>query len=300
MHRGIVGVVVALGMGCGGPTAQAAPPREARLDPAIAESSALVASRTWPGVFWTLSDSGNAAELFAVDADGRLLRRVPVQGADNIDWEELALDDDGHLWIADIGNNDDLRRDLAVHRVAEPDPTGTAPAVVERTVAVVYPEQTAWPDPTGRRFDAEALFWGDGTLWLLTKQRADRSTTLYRFGSLEGESKLDKVGALALGGDPKRYGGLATAADLHPSGRWLALLTYHALIVFERPADGRSWLSHEVHRVALDQDVTVQCEGVAWDGWSVLLTNEDRRIFRIADPFRTDRFPDRAPGAGGR
>ena len=32
-------------------------------------------------------------------------------------------------------------------------------------------------------------------------------------------------------------------------------------------------------------------EGLAWDGWSLLVTNERRDVFRIADPFRAAAFP---------
>jgi hypothetical protein len=266
-----------------------------QLDRRISESSGLVESRAWPGVFWTHNDSGDSPRVFAVRANGALVREVAVEGAGNVDWEDIAVGEAGRLWLADTGNNGNDRRDLTVYGLPEPDPAGEGPVRADRVIHVSYPEQRGFPDPAARNFDAEALFWADGTLWLLTKHRSDLKTVLYRFPALQGDVSLERVQEFDLGGDPNRYGGSATAADLDPSGRYLALLSYHALFVFERPADGRSWLGQLVHRVDLDQGDLRQCEGVAWDGDAVLITNEEGRMFRIADPLHQARFPERTP-----
>jgi hypothetical protein len=96
--------------------ALAADPQIVSLDPAIAESSGLARSSV-DGVFWTHGDSGTEPLLFAIDREGRLRATVRVTGATNLDWEDLTSDGAGHLWIGDIGNNANNRRDLAVHRV---------------------------------------------------------------------------------------------------------------------------------------------------------------------------------------
>ena len=84
---------------------------------AISESSGLVASRTHDGVFWTHNDSGDAPRIFAIDRSGALLAEVVVEGARNRDWEDIAIDDTGHLFLADIGNNGSQRLDLTVYKV---------------------------------------------------------------------------------------------------------------------------------------------------------------------------------------
>ena len=99
--------------------------------PALREGSALLRSRRYEGVYWSLNDSRNGAVLFAFDRDGRPVRPagaegayagVAVTGAENRDWEALAADDAGNLYIGDAGNNSNKRRDLAVYIVPEPDP----------------------------------------------------------------------------------------------------------------------------------------------------------------------------------
>ncbi|MEO6810963.1 MAG: hypothetical protein ABI353_17770, partial [Isosphaeraceae bacterium] len=64
--------------------------------PAIREASGIVASRRHPGVFWVHNDSGNPPALFAVRRDGSLIQEFAV-GVPNVDWEDVATDDNGHL-----------------------------------------------------------------------------------------------------------------------------------------------------------------------------------------------------------
>src|SRR5687767_4556689 len=80
--------------------------RAGKIEPkAISESSGLVASRRHDGVFWTVNDSGNAPVLYAITREGKAIAEFPVD-AKNVDWEDLAIDDAGHLYVADVGNND--------------------------------------------------------------------------------------------------------------------------------------------------------------------------------------------------
>lgn len=266
------------------------------MNDVVAEPSGLIRSRRYPAVFWTHGDSGCAASIYAIAGDGKLIRAFRVEGAGNTDWEDIALDDAGHLFLADTGNNANDRRDLAIHRLVEPDPRGESDVVtVERTYRFHYAEQKMFPDPKALNFDAEAIFWARGQLYLLNKHRGDMKTELYRIPeeAAEHEVALEPLGSFLVGGDKSRYGGMVTGADVTEDGRFLAVLTYHALFVFERPADGDQYLSHLVNRINFDQEQMQQVECVAWDGWSLLLANEDRKIFRLDNPFekRTKLFP---------
>lgn len=58
----------------------------------IRESSGVVASHQFEGVYWTLNDSGNPAVLYATTLEGKSIGEFTVQGATDRDWEVLALD----------------------------------------------------------------------------------------------------------------------------------------------------------------------------------------------------------------
>jgi hypothetical protein len=291
---GTIALTLLLGLGCGKPS-----PTGVALDASIREPSGVTASPNHPGVFWVHGDSGTGNWLFAIDGDGKLLARVRIKGAQNIDWEDITADDHGNLWIGDIGNNDSGRRDLAVHRVAEPDPRGGVDEVrVDLSVGFSYPEQREFGNKLAD-FDAESLLWWDGQLWLLTKHRSNDLTHLYRFASLTGEAvELERVatfdlGASLEGSERKPWTGQATAAEVAPDGKHWALLSYDAAFVFELPpaGAGAELFARLVNRINFDQDRTRQVEALTWDGSGLLIINEDRHVFRVADPFTASSLP---------
>lgn len=257
--------------------------------PAINESSGLVQSRKFPGLFWTHNDSGDEARLFVIRRDGSLVSEVRIDGARSVDWESITADDEGNLYIGDIGNNANRRRDLVVYRIAEPDPKGRSTVPVDREIRFRYAEQRAFPDPRQINFDAEALFWADGNLYLLTKHRSDTRTVLYRFPSLESDEIVDLIPV----GEFDTRDSSVTGAEATADGRVLAVLTYTALHLFERRDDAEHDLSRPVLRIDFATLATKQCEGVAWDGDDVVFTNEQGEIHRIIEPLsrRPSRYP---------
>lgn len=270
----------------------------------LTEISGIVKSATYPDVWWVHNDSGHAARLFAVDAEGQVIvpeglqrrfrgekaRRgrepwpgLSIEDASNADWEDIALAD-GRLYIGDIGNNANARRDLGIYVVNEPNPRAVPSARALRFLPVRYPEQRAFPGEVWH-FDSEALFVSDGRPYLITRFRQpgrpdafESGARLYRLDTehTDRENILVQVDAH----DELR---LASAADLSPDGRLLAVLTYTALWVFEKPESGDRWLSGRARRLRLSLRQTKQAESVCWDDAETLrVVNEQREIFRIA------------------
>src|SRR4051794_20211960 len=138
--------------------------RLGRLEhPAIREASGIVASRRHAGVFWVHNDSGNPAALFAVRRDGSLVREYAVR-APNLDWEDIAADDKGHLYLADTGNNGGLLAVRTIYQLDEPDP--------EKAPAGPLPvrKSSSYRMARGERFDAESLFLDGGRAVLIAKR----------------------------------------------------------------------------------------------------------------------------------
>ncbi|MBC9226151.1 hypothetical protein GL325_07455 [Aeromicrobium sp. 636] len=88
-------------------------------DPRITESSGLAVSTAEDDLAYTVNDSGNAAEVFAVDLTTGAVVGVTTVRAQFRDVEALALRD-GTLWIGDIGDNRAERGDLALYAIEEP------------------------------------------------------------------------------------------------------------------------------------------------------------------------------------
>ena len=122
----------------------------------VSESSGLARANT-AGTFYTFADAGNEPVLYKVDMTGRLLERSQLPFS-NVDWESIAQDDKGTLFIADAGNNSSNRRDLAVYRLN--------PGTSETTkIKLTYSDQKAFPPgKKDRNFDCEASLWNGGKL----------------------------------------------------------------------------------------------------------------------------------------
>jgi hypothetical protein len=223
---GRAGAVVALVAACLlGPLAPAAAGARAEVllridDPRVVESSGLVASRRHPGVLWTHNDSGDAARLFAVGRDGRVLATLRLAGVRARDWEALALgrDDRGApaLFVGDIGDNQGVWPWVTVYRVAEPAGLRDATVPAERF-------RLRYPD--GPR-DAEALLVDPRGNRLYVASKGEAGGGLYR---APAALRRDRVNLLRrVGWVPP----LVTDGAFSPDGRTLVLRDYQAAHVY--------------------------------------------------------------------
>ncbi|MBW3599032.1 MAG: hypothetical protein KY475_17390 [Planctomycetes bacterium] len=247
-------------------------------DPDIQEASALEASRRFPGVFWTVPDSGNPPHLIAIDRTGRVLAKYHVSEAVNLDWECLALDEAGNLYICDVGNNvingHSRLHQRWVYVVREPDPRapsddeaagdGLRKLAVERTIFVRYPD---------RPFDIEAAFAWGRQVYFISKTRDHAAIYRLPTSDAEGPVRLEKVAELP---------GLdrATGAALSPDGRRLAVCTYHDVWLYPATAaDGFALKRRRpTHRLPYEARGVEAC---AWDGKDLVLLSEAGRIYRL-------------------
>lgn len=237
------------------------------------EVSGIVASRQWPGVFWVHNDSGDETRIYPVGRDGRIRQSargsdkpgVLVGGVINSDWEAIALDASGHVIIADVGNNSNGRRDLALHYVVEPEPTAGFTGLL-KSIFVRYPEQQAWPAPKSDfNYDCEGVFTKGDTVYFVTKRRSDSLTRLYRLD----DPQTGRVNPLTPLADFD-VRGRTTGADASPDGRRLAVLTYTAIWLFEATTPGGDdWFAGSVWWLPFTG--APGAEGICFDGNDTLL-----------------------------
>ncbi len=240
-----------------------------KLDhPAIREASGIVASRLHPGVFWVHNDSGNESVLFAVRRDGKLVREFKV-AAPNVDWEDIATDDHGKLYIADTGNNHELLPSRAVYVVDEPDPDSPGDQPLKTVRAIHYRFEKK------RRFDCESLYIWKDRAYLITKRYDGREAERYSI-AVDSAAPIFKPLIPRYEGTLAEFTEPATGADLSADGRRLAVCSLKSARVYEiDPESGPRPISF----VRYDAD---QVEAICWDGDDLLLANEQRGMFRIA------------------
>lgn len=137
-------------------------PCRAKLPTVLKEVSGM--TRLPNGDLWLLNDSKNTSDLFRFDpAEGKLMetRRLPVK---NYDWEDLAHDPAGHLYIGDFGNNANRRQNLRIFRYNPA--TGALDSIQFR-----YPDQSAFPPAQEKdwNFNCEAMIFFNDSLHLFSK-----------------------------------------------------------------------------------------------------------------------------------
>lgn len=88
-------------------------------DPRIDESSGLVLSRDDADLAFTINDSGGDPVVYAVNVvSGETVGTATLEAdRDPVDTEALSIDGAGTLWIADTGDNDRDRDDVALYSV---------------------------------------------------------------------------------------------------------------------------------------------------------------------------------------
>lgn len=199
----------------------------ALLPQQINESSGLAGTSDGQS-FWTHNDSGGLPELYRVGLDGALKEVVKFRSIGNRDWEDLASDGDGRLWIGDFGNNGNARRDLKIY-ILPPEWEKAPDEDKIDTITFRYARQTEFPGPAGHRnYDCEAFFYHDGHLYLFSKNtgRKPRYTMLYKMPAGAGDYTLQPV-------DSIRLNETITGADISPDGKQFALLSYGKVFFFE-------------------------------------------------------------------
>jgi hypothetical protein len=237
--------------------------------PRLSESSGVAASRRHPGVLWTLNDSGHAPWIFATDTLGRDLGAFRVTGADDGDWEAIALGPCGRrecLYIADTGDNDENRRQVRIYRVPEPAVPASSPTTPPADVL-----ELRYPD--GPRDVEAALVGSDGTIFLFSKGRHGGAWA-YRIPA-RAWTQRGTVVAEALGKLPIATGGLGnlvTDATLSPTGDRVAIRTYLAVFLFTLTR------RNTLLPLGIACDATglqLQGEGISWlDDNEMVLTSE--------------------------
>lgn len=223
--------------------------------------------------FWTHNDSGNPAELFCLDTTGTIHRTVSVVGDSNVDWEELAKDDDGNLYIGNFGNNSLNRTDLRVVKIPSID-TCTATTYVSDTIRFSFPDQSSFP-PNGTygNFDMEAMFHYQNELHLFSKDRSDPSdgyTKHYTLPTSNGTYVASLIDSFQTG--HANYIFAVTAADISENGDRMVMLSSNKIWLFSNYS-GTDFFGGNVSELSLS--VFSQKEGICFKNGFLYVTDEE-------------------------
>jgi hypothetical protein len=226
---GVLGAALVLGcpLSAAAEEAAAAPAAQCQItDPRLPEVSGLVAVGDR---MLAMNDGGDKVVVYLLDAHCQVID-VHTAAVDPYDPEDMAVADDGTVWVADIGDNNAVRTTVALLALHPDGSTG------------VY--RLTYPDGP---HDAEALLLApDGTPYLVTKELLGASG-VYRPASAlvdGGTVVLDKAATVTMTftgtpGGPVGQSGqlLVTGGAVAADGRHLALRTYTDAYVWPLAGD---------------------------------------------------------------
>ena len=189
-----------------------APKQIAELPPALEECSGLA---FFGNRLWTHEDGGSLDQLYVVDTlSGALLQTLTLPGTTNIDWEDLAENDE-YLYIGDFGNNQGDRTDLRILKFKKSNLlAGTATPEI---IAFSFSDQTDFtPASNANNYDCEAFFFWNDSLHLFSKNWLDFKTRHYVLPATPGTHVAQLRDSLAVQGQ-------ITGADISDDGKAVLL-----------------------------------------------------------------------------
>lgn len=232
----------------------------------VTESSGF--AWTNDGNLWTHNDGGGSNNLYKVNLQGTLLQTQEIPNTANHDWEDLAKDKSGNIYIGDFGNNNNKRHDLRIFKVNENDFSKPD------TIQFRYADQKEFPPAKkDRNFDCEAFFWYNQNLYLFSKDRGREDLVkVYKVSEKPGSYSVKPIDSLQIGT-------MITAADVSPDGKHFALLGYGKVYLFEMMNGDKIF---EGKKYCIPLGKTGQAEALVFENNSdLILSNENGKIFRV-------------------
>ena len=192
------------------------------LDKGISETSGII---NFDGKIITHNDSGGESALYEIDiATGKIKRTVIIKNAYNKDWEDIAQDNQ-FIYICDIGNNSNTRKDQTIYKISKSDYLNNKEVIAEK-IEISYAEQTNFTKTDkSTNFDAEAVVNIGDDLFLFTKNWGDLKTSVYSIPKEKGKYELKKISSF-------NVEGLITGADYSKSKNTIVLTGYNNFLPF--------------------------------------------------------------------
>lgn len=226
----------------------------------------------------THNDGGNKSEIYVLNLKGELIKTIDIDEAKNFDWEDLALDDKGKLYIGDFGNNLNNRKKSQIYIIKKDFVNDENQKINAKKISFTYEDQDKFPPKNENlNFDSEAFIWMNDSLYIFTKCRTKPFTgvsNIYVVPDKPGKYVAKKIGSLQFCSYNWQWCSV-TAADYNPKLNELTVLTYSKMHVFSSFEGHKFW---EGKRKSYSLPIIKQREAICYKGKnSWYLTDEYRR-----------------------
>jgi len=190
-------------------------PARKELNPLISEISGIADSKINPGYLWGQEDSGNPSQLYLINHEGTVSKKLHLAGISNRDWEDMALVN-GIIYIAETGDNARAYNNYKFYKFPEPSANVDTVTNIE-TINFTYPDGS---------HDAEAFLVDASSQNIYVITKGDNPSKIYRlnYPYNVANNTVTFVGTLP-------YTGVVSAAG---SANEIIIKTYTSLFYYKR------------------------------------------------------------------
>lgn len=254
------------------------------LSDSVIETSGLV---YWDSKLWTHNDSADTTLYQLSPADGSIIGKTPLSNISNIDWEDIAQNDD-YLFLGDFGNNaSGNRNNLQILRIEKTSIINNNPSI--DTIHYTYVDQTDFSTtgPNNTDFDCESLIVRGDSIYLFTKQWVSNMTSIYSLPAIPGNYIANNLGSI-------NVEGLITGATHLPGENLVVLCGYNSFlqpfIYLLYDFTGVSFYNGNKRKISIPLSFH-QIEGITTtDGFEYYMTNERFSQSTINNPQTLHKF----------
>jgi hypothetical protein len=190
-------------------------------------------------------------------ATGVQTRKVIIQNATNIDWEDIT-EDNQFIYIGDFGNNQGNRKNLRIYKISKQDYLVNDTLVAD-TIVFKYSDQINFtPSSFSTNYDAEALISYGDSLYIFTKNWGDFRTNIYPVSKTPGQYSLVKS-------DSINTQAWITGAVCDSSQKQIILIgyTFNTCFYFKINNWSNRFSDGQLTRKILQPNSSIQIEGIA-------------------------------------
>jgi hypothetical protein len=203
---------------------EATPVSKALVPGIVDEASGIADSKINPGYLWVQQDGGNSNDIALLSHDGSFLKNIKIKSAVNRDWEDMALASGpvpgtNYIYLADIGDNNQISGEHAIYRFAEP-AAGVSEVATYDKINFTYPDGP---------HDAEALMVDNSSkdIYIITKR--DARSRVYKLAYPQSTSAANEAvftGTISFTG--------VTSAALSSDGKEILMKTYDKIYYWKK------------------------------------------------------------------
>ncbi|MEX0986943.1 MAG: hypothetical protein WD052_05645 [Bacteroidales bacterium] len=227
--------------------------------------------------FVSFNDSGGEPALYTFTSNSSNLTKTIIQGATNVDWEDIAFDGTS-FFIADVGNNFGTRDTLVIYKIPALKPEGELSINGADKITFTYDEEKTVSSRGFYSHDCEAVLAYGDSLYLFAKDWVTLNTRVYVLPKTQGHYQVKSrvtypVNALITGADidiGKREVILSGYRYLFPVLIRYSFISDPAII--ECGGRGRRYPSLS----------GTQVEGVCYDESGNIFVTSEKRVFKQA------------------